>query len=260
MREATIGSIQSPLQADLDGIAETIVDTLGVDIALLSLASNSELVSLGLSANIGRTRENRHHVPSDLLCLNVIENNEALVLPDARAHPDFRFVRYVANGTVSGYLGVPIRNAELGAIGAVCGVTSSPRNWRASDLHYLEAVALTVENLILREMYRLESADASSLASEYDQIIAAFSLVRADPTSIHDRNGRLVFANRALSDVVSDADLQSGAVMRRLRQPLTEDPLRVQVPDSHLAFLVSRTETNSGYFVCQWVPTPKTMH
>lgn len=260
MREGTFGTIQSPLQADLDGIAKTIVETLGVDIALVSFTTNTELVSLGLSGNMGRTRENRFHVPSDLVCLNVIQNNEALVLPDARAHPDFRYVRYVANGTVSGYIGVPIRNAELGAIGAVCGVTSRPRDWKSSDLHYLKAVALNLENLILREMYRLESADANSLVSEYDQIIAAFSLVRAHPTSIHDRNGRLVFANKALSEIVSDADLESSTVQRALRKPLSDDPLRVKLADSQASYLLSRRETSSGYFVCQWTAVSKSMH
>ncbi len=169
-------------------------------------------------------------------------------------------MRYVANGTVSGYIGVPIRNAELGAIGAVCGVTSRPRNWQSSDLNYLKAVALSVENLILREMYRLESADANSLVSEYDQIIAAFSLVRAHPTSIHDRNGRLVFANKALSEIVSDADLESSTVRRALQRPLSDDPLRMKIPDSQMSYLLSRRETSSGYFVCQWAPTPNSMH
>ena len=260
MREGTIGLIQSPLQADLDAIADDVVQMLGADIALISLVSNSELVSLGLSSSIGKTRENRFHVPSDLVCLHVTQTNEPLVLTDARSHPDFKFVRYVANGTVSGYVGVPVQNAEVGPIGAICAITSTPRNWKSSELRFLKTVGSNVENLILREMYRLESADASSLASEYDQIIAAFSLVRADPTSIHDRDGRLVFANRSLAEIVCDTELQTTGVARALRSPLSEDPLRIEIAKNGHAFLVRRKETPSGYIVCQWTPEPDHVH
>lgn len=260
MREGKIGQIQSPLQADLDGIAEDVVETLGVDIALFSLTHNTQLVSLGLGGNIGRTREDRFHVPSDLVCLHVIENNSPLVLSDARVHPDFKDVAYVANGTVTGYLGVPVENAEVGAIGAICAVTSSPREWSSKDMRFLRTVSSTIENLILREMYRLECADVSSLVSEYDQIIAAFSLVRAAPTSIHDRDGRLVFANKALTEFVPDADLQREDIKQVLMSPLSEEPLRVDIDRNAYGFYVRRSETSSGYIVCQWTAVPTNVH
>lgn len=260
MREGKIGIVQSPLQTALDSVAEDIVQTLGVDIALINLTTNTELVSLGIAGNFGRTRKDRLHVPSDLVCLRVIETNEALVLSDARTHTDFKFMRYVANGTVSGYLGTPIQNAEIGPIGAVCAISSAPRHWQTSDLRFLKTVGATVEHLILREIYRLESADASLLASEYDEIIAAFSLVRAEPTSIHDRDGRLVFANRALAEIVNESELETRDVVRMLQGLVTEEPVRLAIPRLRENFLVRRVETPTGYFVCHWTPEPDHVH
>ncbi len=251
MRETKIGTIQSPLQADLDKIADGIVDSLGVDLALFSASYNNALVALGISGSFSRTEKGRFFDPADTICSSVIESDSPLIITDAKSDLLTCSNKYVQTGLVAGYVGIPIHNAEIGAIGALCGVTSEPRDWSEADLRYLEAVGQSVENLVLREMYRLESADASNLLSEYDQIIAAFSLVRADATSIHDRSGRLVFANKALMEHVSDDELQSRALTEKLLYGTSEDELRVSV-ETGKRFVVRRVRTNSGYLVCQW--------
>lgn len=253
MREAKIGEIQSPLQADLDRIANGIVDTLGVDMGMFSISYNSALVALGISGSISRVGGSRFLEPSDIICTRVIQQDAPLVIPDALCDAQICDNRFVQSGVVAGYLGVPIRNADIGAIGAVCGITSTPRDWSEADLRHLEAIAQNVENLILREMYRLESADASNLISEYDQIIAAFSLVRAEATSIHDNTGRLVFANRALMDQVDEAELQSAALTEILLGDKWQAPVRIKVQKG-ARFAVTCLKTGSGYSVCQWTP------
>lgn len=251
MRESNLGKIQSPLQADLDRVTDRIVEALDVDYALLSIKHNRHLVSMGLSETFGRTRDRRWHVPEDLVCFEMLKKGRPLVLVDAREHVEFGATKHVMNGTVAGYIGVPIQNAEIGTIGTLCGITSKPRDWAESDLGYLVTVGQNVENMILREMYRLESKDASRLVSEYDQIIAAFSLVRAEPTSIHDPNGRLVFANRALTEHVSDAELQNARIKKALMAKDFATSTKVHVADGRV-FSVTRGQTSSGYYVFQW--------
>lgn len=253
MRETKLGKIHSPLHADLDRITDGIVESLGVDMALFSVSSNNSLISLGLSESIVRMKDMRVHDPADLICNQVIQSNAPLVVPDARTDPQTSGNRHVREGLVAGYIGVPIQNAEVGAIGALCGITTAPRNWSDSDLRYLSAVALGIENLILREMYRLECADVSNLASEYDKIIAAFSLVRAEPTSIHDGSGRLVFANKALMEYVNENDLQTAAVTSALLETSGEATLQLGIA-SGARFSVTRVRTSSGYYVCHWAP------
>lgn len=251
MRQTMIGAIQTPLQADLDRIAEDVIDVLGVDISMLSVSNNRTLVTLGLSSSIIGLRDNNQYPSRDMACGFVAQNDTPVMLEDARKHPIIGKTKFVRDGVFQGYIGTPVHNAEVGAIGAVCAATKGKRAWTEENLKYLQAVAQNVENIILREMYRLESADASNLASEYDQIIAAFALVRAEPTSIHDENGRLVFANRTLTDVVEESDLES----QTLKSVLLSKP--ANVPTSYVtqtggSYRLSPTRTSSGYLVCQW--------
>lgn len=259
MRKERLRAIHSPLQEELDRIADDIVECLDADMALLSLTNDALLVSLGMSGSVGRSKGMRHHIPENLVCFDTIVSGEPLILTNARDHHRASTTPFVLDGTVQGYIGVPIRNAELGAIGAVCGITSTPRNWSASDLQYLRAVSLSVENLILREMHRLESENACNLASEYDNIIAAFAIVRAEPTSIHDEAGNLVFANRALTDNVSDAELQGEAIVSALRQR-DKDTVIDYTSAAGIRYAVSRQRTASGYSVCQWSPRSHRLH
>ncbi len=251
MQERNLGKIQSPLQADLDRVADGVVDALGVDYALLSIVHNRHLVSMGVSETFGRTRDRRWRMPEELVCFEMLKKGRPLVIVDARNHADFKSLKHVAEGTVAGYIGVPIENAEIGPIGTICGFTTEPRDWAESDLGYLVTAGQNVENMILRDMYRLESKDASRVVSEYDQIIAAFSLVRADPTSIHDPNGRLVFANRALTEHVSDSELQSPRVKKALLAKDFAMPTKIHVADGRV-FSVTRAQSSSGYFIFQW--------
>lgn len=259
MRETKIGMIQSPLQADLDRIAEGVVENLDVDMALLTVTNNAAMVSLGLSASVMQVRSDRRHLPEDMVCLQVIENDSPLVLRDARVDPDASRAGYVQAGLVVGYIGVPIRSAEIGSIGTLCAVTGAPREWTDADVRYLQAIAETVENLILREMYRLESLDATSLASEYDQIIAAFALVRAEPTSIHDGKGRLVFANRTLTDMVEETELESARFKSALLGSETDGPIRFRSAGG-TDYVLNRMRTGSGYLVSQWKATPSRLN
>lgn len=251
MRETRIGLVQSPLQVDLDRIAEDLLDSLHVDMALISIQHNNALVSLGVSSTVLKAGMNRTHSADDTVCLHVVRENTPLMLADARIDPMTSSLGCVKAGIVAGYIGVPIQNAEIGAIGAICGISGTPRDWSEEDLRYLKALAGTVENLILREMYRRESADASSLATEYDNIIAAFSLVRAEATSIHDTEGRLVFANRALTQIVDEASLENERVTSifRCEQSPAKTCLRLA---KGTRLVVTPQKTASGYWVCHW--------
>ncbi|MEO0916509.1 MAG: GAF domain-containing protein, partial [Pseudomonadota bacterium] len=244
-------AVQISLKRRLDRTTDDVLDVLGVDIAMVSVLDHRTLVTLGLSTSIVRLRKKSRHALNDLACGQVVQNDRAMMLEDARKHSIIGKTQLVREGLYRGYLGVAIHDAEMGAIGAVCAATVEPRAWTDENLKYLQAVALSVENILLREMYRLESADASSLASEYDEIIAAFALVRAEPTSIHDATGRLVFANRALTDVVGESELES----ENLKSVLLSESKSATLPfltREGEKYRLSPSRTSSGYLVCQW--------
>lgn len=250
MRDSVSENGISELQKSLNRLADSLAETLRCDLALISFQHNDSIVLLGLSSSAGCITARRHRA-TDLVCLHVIENNCPLVLSDARRDPSVAGLPVVREGPVVAYLGVPIRNAEIGAVGAVCGISSTPREWQDGERRYLEAVAFGVENMILREMYRLESQISNRLLNEYDEIISAFSQVRAEPTSIHDRDGRLVFANRRLIEQVPDAELHSAALRAALRAGRGE-PVLEFVSGCGQTYRIERCVTASGQQVCHW--------
>lgn len=253
MREGTIGKIQSPLQADVEQTIRSLLEICDADFVVFSLAKrNVQLVALGLTSEVSCARAGPADAEFAWTRPDWTSRTSQLVLSDARSVPEFRDQPSVADGTICGYLGSAIENSEVGPIGTISVITSNPREWAEADVQYLNATVLAVETLILRELYRLESVDAVSLVSEYDKIIAAFTLVRAAPTSIHDQSGRLVFANRDLSDSVEIFELDKVFDMAKFAAPVDGSPLRVFSRRSGATYEVRRTTTSSGYFVCQW--------
>jgi len=253
MLEANIQHAQAPLQADLDQIAEDIVGNLKADLALLSFTHNTKLVSIGLSNSAWVATGTRTHNAQDMICMHTRDADAPLRIPDTRKVPAFDMLNVVSSGLVIGYLGVPIHNAEVGAVGVVCAGMNAPRVWTDAEENYLRAMSRTVEQIILKEMYRIESQDANQVLNEYDQIISAFSMVRAAPTSIHDHAGKLVFANRAISSFLSDAELHSPEVMKTILAPPYDRPVPYRSMGQQV-FDVSRHLTSGNYLVCQWDP------
>ena len=252
MQERALGTVHTPLQADLDQLSGAVLHDLDADVVVLFFPYKPGLAALGLSSPIWRGADGRIPLAA-LASLETVASNGSIRLTDARQHETFKSLKVVAEGQARGFLGVPIRNEEHGAFGSLCAVCAEPRKWLAVEEVYLRAVSRGVEHIILKEMYRLESADASKTLSEYDQIISAFSMVRADPTSIHDRSGRLVFANRALAQHIGDAELSGHS----LKDAVTATPMtgqRVFLAKDGTLYRLTRHVTRAGYVVCHWKP------
>lgn len=251
MTDGRLGAEDEPIQNGLDLLADRIVEDLKCDLSLLSFAHNDKLVSLGLSSSTGQRAEMRVHEPEHLICLRTIRSDRIVALQDARSEPDFLDNRHVSDGSVVAYLGVPIHNAELGAVGAVCAINRQPHKWSDADRYYLQSVALSVENLVLRRMHRLEADETGQVLGKHDDVIMAFSLVRADPTSIHDRTGRLVYSNKALSDHVPEHELNTPKMRMALGRNRGTSSFAFRTTVG-LGFRVEHRETGSGYHVCGW--------
>lgn len=259
MLEANISRIQPPLLADLDQIADDMVAHLKADLSMVSFTHNIQLVSLGLSNSVYRSRCERVHEASYMACGSVVKEDRTIRCADAGKDPKFRDLPLIQKLGVAGYMGVPIHNADLGAVGAVCVVTYAPRDWTDAEESYLRAIARMVEQMILKEMYRLETQDATEALNQYDQIISAFSMVRAAPTSIHDSQGNLVFANRAISAYIADCEMHGTPVLKTIMSPPLAVPARYRSRDGHV-FEITRHLTSGEYLVCQWAPVNARMN
>ncbi len=252
MREGFFEGGRSSIGADLDRTTEEVIESLGVDFAMFSVKPNEHLGALGLEASYISSKDDRTLCEACLDEVNCLDDKAPVVEPDAGWHPMGHNIASEAKIAVAGCLAVPVYNGALGPIGVIFGISSTPRAWTEIEVNYLKAVSAGVGNLIACEKVRIDATDARKLASDYDEIISAFSLVRAAAASIHDALGQLVFANRALSRLV---EVQELAVPFDKGAASLEHGVQVTVQlHAGCRFVATPECTPSGYFVCHWTP------
>ncbi len=252
MREGYFEGSRSPICSVLNRITEEVVESLGVDFAVFSVKPNEHLGALGLEASYFSSKDDRTLCEACLDEVDWLDDKAPVVESDARRYPMGHNIASGAKMAVAGCLAVPVHNGALGPIGVIFGISSTPRAWTDIEVSYLKAVSAGVGNLIACEKLRIDAADASKLASDYDEIITTFSLVRAAAASIHDALGRLVFANRALSRIV---EIQELAFPFDSRAASLEHGVQVAVQlRAGCRFVATPESTPSGYFVCHWTP------
>lgn len=251
MREGQFGEISTPLQADLNVIVEHVLATTDSDFATLCFGYNTVLNSMGLMPMTWCGKIPQDPAPQDFFSDVLMAQNAPIIVDNVRFDERFSTALAGQKAPVLGLLGVPISVTDVGTVGVISALSCAQRGWTNKDRQVLKTAAKSVENILLKEMFRVESLDANKLLSEYDQIISAFSMVRAAPTSIHNQNGRLVFANGILTELVSESELEGRAYLAAL----------LANPE-HLIFLyrtrngevyeIQRRQTYAQYHVCQW--------
>ena len=117
------------LYEKLDAIAVEAAGHLGCDTVLISIQHDEALHSLGAFPALEGEVSARAHARKDTVCHRTIEMGTPLRLPDARIAEGFSNLRYVREGFVVGYLGVPIRNTGIGTVGSLCSISAMPREW-----------------------------------------------------------------------------------------------------------------------------------
>jgi hypothetical protein len=186
------------LYEKLDAIAVEAAGHLGCDTVLISIQHDEALHSLGAFPALEGEVSARAHARKDTVCHRTIEMGTPLRLPDARIAEGFSNLRYVREGFVVGYLGVPIRNTGIGTVGSLCSISATPREWTPLEIGYLEQVSKNVELILLNDLFRLEMQELSATLTELDKIIVSLSQKRTIPTSIYDESGALIYANSEL--------------------------------------------------------------
>ncbi len=130
---------------ELDRIAENAKGDLRVDTVLISLAQSNKLHSVGAFPFVKLGDPGRHHAMADTVCAHTLEKKGVLILENAKAIPEFSDLKYVSDGSVTGYLGTPIFDKNGNAVGAVCSITNRPRKWALLEKNYMNQIARNVE-------------------------------------------------------------------------------------------------------------------
>ncbi len=140
---AALGLVDGPSDAGLDDVADLVVETLHVPVALVSLVLNEEerqyfASRRGLPDSICETPI------SHSFCRHVKAADAPLVVANALQHPLVRNNPAITSLNVVAYLGMPIHDPKGRPIGALCAIDHVPREWGEADLSILSRLARLV--------------------------------------------------------------------------------------------------------------------
>lgn len=248
--------------AELDSLAKTAADDMGVETVMISVVQGEQLHTLGSFPAIEDDIEARRHVPLDTVCMRTIERNGMLRVEDATKDNRLHRIPYVTRGGIMGYLGVPIDTAAHGTIGSLCAISSTPRAWTDFEQRYMEQLSRTVALTLLAGMRLVEQRQLSEELTELDKIIATLAAELSVPTSIYTETGEMAFANAALTalvpmDLVATYAGRRGAdtdEIHKFRQSRTLEISASSGQPSRFRVVCSRSA--SGMMVCHWFPNP----
>ncbi|WP_299628326.1 GAF domain-containing protein [uncultured Tateyamaria sp.] len=253
--------------AKLDQLAEKASSDLGSDAVLFSILGSNALHSLGAYPNTGVELHARRHNSGDTICIHTIRRGAPLAIHDARKDDTYTDTKYVRNGFVVGYLGIPIVLPDFGPVGAICSITHTPRAWSKLEIGYLRQVAINAETILLSEMSYIENSMLSDSHSEMDGILAALSSRLLLPTSVYEPDGKLVFATASLLLEVPEIfvskylehggtgslSFESGQEVVNASNDHSTDLITLEtVAGIKAAFRVSCSTSVSGMAVCTW--------
>lgn len=190
----------------LDPIVEIAQRMFGVPAAAVNMIG-SDHVFLASSVGIGEC-DLRRDVS---FCAHAINQDEVMVIPDARLDPRFHDNPIVAAGMIRFYAGVPLKSPSGHALGALCVIDSEPRPALspADEACLRDLARLAADKLELR---RLEvAADAGRRHFESSSTISPNAVVG------FDAHGRITAWNGMASELFGcDARTMTGQSLEHL--------------------------------------------
>ncbi len=152
--EAT--AVGSPALQRLTAVA---VQLLGADAAQVSLFGVDELVLGGTGLPQG-TVGIRVPLAESLCAVTTTAAPDPVVAPDARLDPRLAGLPPVVDGTVAGYLGLPLAVFDGQVVGALSAFGREPRDWSAADVALLRQLgeSVAVELQLAAQVRELESS------------------------------------------------------------------------------------------------------
>lgn len=161
---ARSGLLDSPAEASFDRATRLATRLLGVPVSMVSIITPERQFfksELGLPDPWSSRRETPL---SHSFCQHVVAGDAPLGVRDAREHELVADNRAVEDLDVIAYLGVPVRDDDGNALGALCAIGHEPRDWSDDDLAVLEDLSE-----MLRTELRLRSSSRELAATALDE-------------------------------------------------------------------------------------------
>ncbi|MEY1557996.1 GAF domain-containing protein [Yoonia sp. R2331] len=233
--------------------ASVLLDVLDCDNAYVNIQSEKLFYSLGNLPEVVSGKLQTHDM-KDTLCMHTFASNETLRLENAAANDTYRDTAYVKNGGIVGYLGVPISVKDCGPIGTICVTTKTPREWTEVEQELVIKMAACVETALELQRSEVMSEALSEALSELDQVLIVLAMAMTDAVSIYDRDSKLVFASKALSNMVGYSEIAEAAKLVDAPTFQHEDSFDGQTAFRHRLgqFSVAVRPTNTEHLIFSW--------
>lgn len=138
---ADTGLLDAPPDPAYDRIVQTAAEALGTPAAALTLLDRHRLFfvsAIGIAPALAAARE----LPlGGSIAQFVVESEHTVVIEDARNHPSLANLSFVLDGSVIGYLGVPLINPDGYAVGSLSVWDGQPRLWGTGHVETLHNFA-----------------------------------------------------------------------------------------------------------------------
>ena len=135
----------------LDRLTELASHAIGAPVSLVSLVTPEKQVFSGITGLGGWAGESRETPLSHSFCQYVVNDEEPLVIEDARTDPRLADNLAIPDLDVIAYLGVPIRSDTGAILGSFCVIDTQPRKWTQGDRQFVETLAASAAGEIDRQ-------------------------------------------------------------------------------------------------------------
>jgi two-component system, cell cycle sensor histidine kinase and response regulator CckA len=200
---ARLGEVDDSWREGLDRLAELARRILRVPLAQINVVIGQEQISLSSVADPSEwaSWNGPRTAPLEAsYCQHVIRSGEPLVVEDALAHPLVQDNLATTDAGIRSYAAVPLKNQEGVALATLCVVDFTPRDWAASDLEALSALA----DLLMREVQgRLRAEMALQESETWFQALIENG---TDLTTVLDAAGRIRYQSPAYEGVLGYCD------------------------------------------------------
>jgi signal transduction histidine kinase len=213
------GLLDSPSEEAFDRLTRLVSRVLDVPVALVTLVDGDRQFfksCIGLPEPWATKRETPL---SHSFCQYTITTGAALVIDDAREHPQLRENLAIPDLGVVAYAGIPLQTADGQTIGTFCAIDTKPRVWSEADLETLRDLAASAATEIqLRLALQTAREGATELQRAADRLRLLAETGRLLSSSIDVDATLNAVARLALPQLADMAvlDVLEDGLMRRL--------------------------------------------
>ncbi len=170
----SLGLLEVATNQSLENITHLASQFLNAPVSFVSViqdARSRQFVSASCGLEFADESE-RAFPLEESICNFVYRSEQPLIISDLRTDSRTKYMNSVRELGLQSYAGVPIHGIDGEVIGALCCITTEPRNWSEHEVSTLLRLAQSVDDFI---KYRAAAIDQQKINKQLTKLLAARS-------------------------------------------------------------------------------------